>query len=59
MFFSKHRTYKFDEIIKYSLTGNLVVRTKDGKFTLLNAMAGTNTLREIIKEKTICNKIYM
>lgn len=51
--FSKQRIYKFDEITKYSLTGNLVVRTKDGKFTLLNAMAGTNTLREILKEKTI------
>ena len=49
--FFKQKVYYFSEITSFTETGNLIVKTKSGKFILLNAMAGTNTLREIIKNK--------
>lgn len=49
--FSKEKFYKYEEILSYSETGNLKVKTKKGSFVLLNAMAGTNKLREILKAK--------
>ena len=49
--FFKQKVYYFSEITSFTETGNLIVKTKSGKFILLNAMAGTNTLRTIIKNK--------
>ncbi len=48
---SKPKVYKFSEIISFTEIGNLRVKTKKGSFMLFNAMAGTKTLREIIKTK--------
>ncbi|MBQ9145627.1 MAG: hypothetical protein IJX70_04110 [Clostridia bacterium] len=50
---SKSKIYKYEDIISYSESRNLRVKTKTGNFTLLNAMSGTNTLRQIIKSKSI------
>ena len=50
---SKSKIYKYEDIISYSESGNLRVKTKTGNFTLLNAMSGTNTLRQILKSKSI------
>ncbi len=49
--FSKEKFYKYDDILSYSETGNLKVKTTKGSFVLLNAMAGTNSLRKILKSK--------
>ncbi len=50
--FRKQKTYYFSDIISYTKTGNLKVVTTTGKFTLFNIYAGTNSLRQLIAEKT-------
>lgn len=49
--FSNEKFYKYDDILSYCETGNLKVKTRNGSFVLLNAMAGTNSLRKILKSK--------
>ncbi len=49
--FSKEKFYKYDEILRYRETGNLKVKTTKGSFVLINAMAGTNSLRNILKSR--------
>jgi len=49
--FCKAITYRFDEIVDFTTTGNLTVETKTGKFTLFNAMSGTKTLRDVLIKK--------
>lgn len=48
----KPKIYKFSEITDFSKTGNLKVKTLKGNFILFKAMAGTQTLREILTSKT-------
>ncbi len=50
--FRKPKTYYFSEILSFTKTGNLKVVTTKGKFTLLNMLSGTNSLKQLIAEKT-------
>lgn len=50
--FHKPKVYYFSDIVSYTKTGNLKVVTIKGKFTLFNALAGTNSLRQLIAQKT-------
>lgn len=59
--FHKPKEYYYGDIISYTKSGNLKVITKNGSFTLFNAFAGTNSLREIIakkKETNNANEIF-
>jgi len=47
----KPKTYNFSDIIYFSKTGNLKVKTLKGNFLLFRAMAGTKTLRELLIAK--------
>ena len=49
----KTKIYKLDEIIYFSKSGNLKVKTTRGNFLLFNAMYGTLHLREFLLSKNI------
>lgn len=53
--FFKAKTYRFDDVIGYSPTGNLRIKTKTGSFTLFNAMSGTQALRSFLVRREIDN----
>ena len=50
--FRKPKAYYFSDITSFTKTGNLKVVTKNGSFMLFNALSGTNSLRQLIAEKT-------
>lgn len=52
----KAKTYYFDDIESYSLTGNLEVNTTKGSFVLYNSFAGTETLRGVIIDRVAHRK---
>lgn len=51
--FSKPKTYYFSEIVSFSQTGNLKVKTSSGSFMLFNVLAGTSSLRKSIMQKNV------
>lgn len=45
---TKTKTYKVDDIVSITHTGNLKVKTKQGSFTLFKALSGTESLRSFL-----------
>lgn len=50
--FQKPKVYYYSDITSFTKTGNLKVVTTKGKFLLFNALSGTNSLRQILTNKT-------
>lgn len=55
----KQKRYKFSEIISFTKTGNLIVKTTHGRFILFKALAGTESLRTLLIEKEMNNLLNL